>query len=584
MPAGWILYRRLLGFVQPYRYRIALAIVCTALHAVTLVGVMHLIKQVFDGILVNSDRMAAGQTLTWVVAALVGFYLLKGLFQYLKDYLITNAGQRVVMDLRNKLYEHLQRLSLSFFTRERTGGLIQTVTNDTANVQAAVSNVFGTIIDSSFVVIGLSGYLLYLNWRLALIAFVVFPFAIAIFYRFGRQLRQVSRDRQTKIGEVISELQETIMGIRIVKAFNMERREIEHFHRLSRGWFDLAMKDLKTSAVAGPVMDLLGGVGITVIIWYSGQQIIEGEWSVGGFMAFQASLLSLYRPLHHLNGVNTMIQQALASAERIFVLLDTPPMVIDRPDAIDCPGIGTGIKFCDVSFRYEAGPEVLIGASFEIRQGELVALVGPSGAGKSTIADLLIRFYDPASGTIEVDGRDLRAYRVASYREHVAMVSQDVILFNDTVAANIAYGCPDAKMEEIVEAAKFANADAFIQSIPGGYQALVGERGTAVSGGQRQRIAIARALLKNPQLLILDEATSALDAESEALVQDALDRLMAHRTSLVIAHRLSTVAKADKIVVLDQGRVVDVGPHMVLMKRCALYQRLYALQFNAFNA
>jgi len=301
-------------------------------------------------------------------------------------------------------------------------------------------------------------------------------------------------------------------------------------------------------------------------------------------MAFVATLLSLYKPLHHLNGVNNTIQQALASAERIFALLDTPPSVVDRPDAKDCDGIRSEIRFKEVSFKYDSGSEVLHRVSFEMKQGELVALVGPSGAGKSTIADLLMRFYDPGQGVIELNGRDLREYRVSSFRRHVAMVTQEVILFNDTVAANIAYGKPEASMEEIMEAAKFANADDFILDMPQGYQSMVGERGTALSGGQRQRLAIARALLKNPQLLILDEATSALDAESEALVQDALDRLMAHRTSLVIAHRLSTVAKADRIVVLEDGMIVDQGPHKVLIQRCPLYQRLHSLQFNVFPA
>jgi len=557
------IYRRLLQYVKPYRFRLALAMGCTAGHAAVLVATMYMIQLVFNGILVNPNKVEAGRSLVVVVGGLIGLYVLKGVFQYLKDYLITNAGQRVVMDLRHRLYRHLQGLSLSFFTRERTGRLIHHVTNDTANVQAAVSNVFGTIIESVLTIAGLAGYLLVLNWRLAILSFVVLPFAITLLYRFGRRLRQVSRDRQTKIAEVISKLQETISGIRIVKAFNMELREVKHFEQLSRDWFDL---------------------GITLIIWFSGRQIIQGTWSVGEFMAFVASLLSLYKPFHQLNGVNMLIQQALASAERIFAVMDTPPLVLDRPDAADLKTWPECIRFRKVSFQYEeGGPDVVSEVSFEIGKGELVALVGPSGAGKSTVADLLMRFYDPREGAIELDGRDLREFRAASYRDHVALVNQEVILFNDTVASNIAYGKPHASREEIEEAAKFANADEFIRAMPNGYDTVVGERGTALSGGQRQRLAIARALLKNPDLLILDEATSALDAESEALVQEALDRLMAYRTSLVIAHRLSTVTKADKIVVMDRGQVVDVGPHPVLLKRCSLYQRLHALQFHALR-
>ncbi len=568
-------YRRLLQFVVPYWRRLLVAMICMGGVSAITAAFALLTKQVLDDVFINKDVFM----LKVLPLAIIGLGVLKGLFNFAQGYLMNYVGQRVVADVRERLYDHLQTLSLSFFDRTPTGVLMARITNDVAAIQGAVSNAVTGMIKDFFTAVGLVGVVFYRNWQLALIAMLVFPLAAFPFIRFGRKLRKVSRKSLQTMAYINTFLQETIFGHRIVKAFGMESYESRRFAEANNRYFRYLMKKVKVRALSTPVMELLAYVGIGSFIWIGGYYVIEGKMTPGEFFSFMTALALLYDPLRGLSKVNLLIQEGIAAAKRVFEILDQTPEVKDSPGAKELPPFSREIEYRDVYFRY--GDEmVLKGISFKVRKGEKVALVGSSGAGKTTIINLLPRFYDVIKGAILIDGVDIREVTLRSLRSQIGVVTQQTLLFNDTVRNNIAYGRPDIPQEEVEKVAKAADAHDFIMKLPQGYDTIIGEQGVLLSGGQRQRISIARALLKDAPILILDEATSSLDTESEREVQQALDRLMENRTVLVIAHRLSTVRGADRILVISDGRIVEEGTHEELMALGGEYRRLYELQFR----
>jgi subfamily B ATP-binding cassette protein MsbA len=572
------LYRRLLEFVKPYWKHLAGAMVCMLFVSAATAGSAYLVKPVLDEIFFKKDLAM----LKWLPLAIIGIFILKGIFDYGQAFLMSYVGQKIIADLREKVYSHIQSLSLSFFTKNPTGILMSRIMNDVGMIQGAVTDAVTGLLKDVFTIIGLVAVIFYRDWRLALIAMVVFPVAVYPVVKFGRKLRSYSTRSQTSMAELTTILLETITGTRIVKAFNMEDYERKRFAKENRRLFGIQIKSVRVRAITHPLMEILGGVGIACIVFYGGYNVIQGEATPGTFFSFLAALLMLYEPVKRLSGVNNTVQQGLAAAARIFEVLDTVPEVRDKPGARTLPAVSREVEYEDVSFKYEED-WVLKNINLRIRAGEMVAFVGASGGGKTTLVNLLPRFYDVTTGRILIDGVDIRDYRVESLRAMIGIVTQQTILFNETVRDNIAYGKVGQPLEEIVKAAQAAYADGFIGNLPRGYDTVIGEQGAKLSGGERQRISIARALLKNAPILILDEATSSLDSESEIEVQKALEYLMEGRTTLVIAHRLSTIRKANRIVVISNGEIVEVGTHEELMERDGEYKKLYLLQFKDGN-
>jgi subfamily B ATP-binding cassette protein MsbA len=533
-----------------------------------------LVKPVLDDVFFKKDLMM----LKLIPLAIVGIFILKGLFDYGQGYLMSFVGQRIITDLREKIYHHVQSLALPFFTKNPTGVLMSRILNDVNLVQGAVTDAVTGLLKDIFTIIGLVFVVFYRDWQLALIALVVFPVAIYPIVKFGRKLRSYSTHTQTTMADLSTMLLETISGTRIVKAFNMENYERRRFSKINEKLFRIIVKSFRVRAVSHPLMETLGGLGIAAIVFYGGYNVIHGTATPGTFFSFLAALLMLYEPVKRLSNVNNSIQQGLAGASRIFEILDTVPEIRNKPGARDLGQIREGIEFQNVSFKYEEN-WVLKNINLQIKTGEAVAFVGSSGGGKTTLVNLVPRFYDVNSGRLLIDGQDIRDLTVESLRGKIAIVTQQTILFNDTVENNIAYGNIGQPYEKIVEAAEAAFAHNFIRNLPEGYKTLIGEQGVKLSGGERQRLSIARALLKNAPILILDEATSSLDSESEVEVQKALDFLMRGRTTLVIAHRLSTIRKADRIIVLSNGGIVEEGKHEELLQREGEYRKLYMLQF-----
>jgi ATP-binding cassette, subfamily B, bacterial MsbA len=565
---------RVLPYFRPHLARFSVALVAMAAVAALTAAAMWILKQVIDKALTAGDVAA----LKDIVIVVVLLYFMKAALSYVHDYMTYYIGQAIVRQLRDNVYSHLHSLSMDFFTLNDSARLVARLTNDAQLVQNALTKMPIMIVRDGLTILFLTGFLLYLHWKFALMAFVLLPVAGALIARFGKSLRKTSRLGQAKMSDLYLRIQETVTAAPVVKAFQREEHERARFRDENAEFFRISMKNARVESLSSPVMEFLGAAGMAVILWLGGLDVIHGVWSTGAFLAFIGSALSMYQPVKNFSRSNATLQQALAGAERMFEILDTRPGVLEAPDAAGAPPFASAVRFEDVSFRYRADRPVLDRVDLEIKKGEVVALVGPSGSGKTTLAALLLRFYDPTAGRVTLDGRDLRSLRLDALRAQIGLVTQETLLFNDTVRRNIGYAKKDATEAEIAAAARAANAWEFIEKLPQGLDTLVGERGVLLSGGQKQRLAIARAILKNPPILILDEATSALDAESEKLVQLAVEELMRNRTVVVIAHRLATVKRADRIVVLERGRVAEAGSHETLLSQGGLYQRLYQLQ------
>jgi subfamily B ATP-binding cassette protein MsbA len=565
---------RLLRYARPYRGRIAWAILATLVYAAASGALAALIKPILDRALPRQIHVAL---IAWEI---IGFYLLKGLGAYFSDYLMSDVGQRVVRDLRNSLHEHMVRQSAAFFARRTTGQLLSRLTNDVAQVQHVVAETVGDLLQEGLSVVFFAGLLFYYDAKLALVCLTGAPIIVYPLAKLGRRLRGTTRRSQEALEHLSHVAGESFTGHRIVKAFGAEGREAEKFGDASQQLYRTNTRVTRVVALLPPVMELLGAFAIAGALVYGSQQIAAGRLTTGQFFGFVATLFLMYGPIKKLSRVNANIQQAIAAAERIFEVLDRHTEVVERAGAATLAPFRRMIEFRDVAFAYDdvQARAILRGVTFTVQAGQVVALVGRSGAGKTTLVNLIPRFYDVTGGAILIDGVDIRDVTLASLRAQIGIVTQETILFDDTVAANIAYGRPSATREEIEQAARAAHAHEFITGLARGYESTIGERGQRLSGGQRQRLAIARALLKDSPLLVLDEATSSLDTESEMLVQGALANLMKNRTSFVIAHRLSTIRRADAIIVMDRGRVVEVGRHDELLARGSLYARLYELQ------
>jgi subfamily B ATP-binding cassette protein MsbA len=546
------------------------------LYGAASAGLAYLIKPVFDDVLIQHVNLGL------IGSLIVILYAVKGLFSYFATYLMSWVGQRAVMDLRNRLYQHVIRQSVGFFKRKSTGTLISHITNDVEKIQQAVSEALGDLLMQSFALVGYGALLFYYDFWLAVVCLVTAPLAVYPLVTLGRKLRRITDTGLERWRDITNILHEAISGSRIVKAFRMEGFETERFETATNRLFRSNMRITRVVSIMPPIMELVGGIGLAAAIWYGSRSIAQGQMTTGEFTSFMAALFMMYTPVKKLSRVNATFQQALSAASRIFAVLDTEQEIQEAPDAVDIAPLAQRIEFREVQFAYDDGEgPALEKVSLIIEAGQVVALVGMSGAGKSTLASLVPRFYDPTGGAVLFDGVDIRKATLSSLRGQIGLVTQEVILFNDTVRNNIAYGLKTIAEAEIRKAAAAANALEFIEALPRGFDTVVGEKGSRLSGGQRQRLAIARAILKNPPILVLDEATSSLDAESEALVQQALENLMVNRTTIVIAHRLSTVRRADQIVVIEDGRVQEVGRHDELIRRStSLYRRLYQLQFS----
>jgi ATP-binding cassette, subfamily B, bacterial MsbA len=565
---------RLFRYARVYRGRMAWAVLGMVVYASGSAGLAALIKPILDSVLPREREVS---TMAW---AIVGLYLLKGAGSYASSYLMADVGQRVVMDLRNALYRHILGQSAGFFAQRTTGQLMSRLNNDVAQVQQVVSETVGDLARESLALVGYAALLFYYDARLAIVCLTSAPLIVYPLVQLGRRVRRTTRRSQEALEQLSHISVEAFTGHRIVKAFGTESLEGEKFAKAGLSLFRTNMKVTAALASLPPLMELLGGIAMAAALWYGSQQIASGRLTTGEFTSFIAALFLMYGPAKKLSRVNANIQQAIAASDRIFEWLDVHTEVHEKPGALVLPPFSRAIAFEDVSFGYEDGVgRILRGVSFRVQAGQMVAIVGRSGAGKTTLVNLLPRFYDVGSGRITFDEVDIRDVTIASLRQQIGIVTQETVLFDDTVASNIAYGYPSSSREQIETAARAAHAHEFIVGLPRAYETVIGERGQRLSGGQRQRLAIARALLKNAPILVLDEATSALDSESELLVQEALANLMKNRTSFVIAHRLSTIRRADAIVVLERGRIVEVGRHDELVERPAgTYAMLYQMQ------
>ena len=570
------LYLRILNYVKPYKNILAAALVCTVLAAAGNLYLPWIIKDMVDKVLSEKDSMM----LNLIALSIVVIFIARGIFYYGQNYLMSYVGQHVVIDIRAEVFKKLQRLSMAFYDKNKTGTIMSYVTNDVNALQGAMVENTIELVTEGFILIGSICAMVYLDWKLTVVTFCTFPIVLWFMDFFGKKIRSSGGQIQEATADITSVLQESVSSARVVKSFVREGYEIERFEKENEANFAANMRNAKYMATLTPVIELVAALGVTVILWYGGHNVIDGATTAGSLIAFLVYAVNISNPIKRVTRTIGNIQKALAAAERVFNVMDLPEEVRNLPGATVLPPVRGDIVFEHVSFAYNTGEEVLHDVSFEVKPGQVIGLVGPSGAGKSTIASLLPRFYDVTGGRITVDGTDIKAVTLDSLREQVGIVPQETLLFNGSVYDNIKYGRLDATEAEIIDAAKAANAHEFILNLPKGYETQLGDRGVNVSGGQRQRIAIARAILKNPRILILDEATSALDTESERLVQEALDRLMVGRTSFAIAHRLSTIKNADRILVLEDGKLVEDGNHEQLMAMDGLYAHLYKIQYR----
>lgn len=611
-------YLRILNYVKPYWKYLGISVICTIMFALLNGVSVYLTIPLLDTLFQQNQKTVNVTTTSPVTSILPGWvikigndisrefnnlilsgdkidalikicflvffaFLLKNIFGYLQAYFLAHVEQGSMRDLRDEAYKHLHKLPMSFFKKERVGNLISRITNDVNIVQTSISAAFLNMIREPLSIIVFLGIAISISWKLTLLALVILPVSMLIIGWIGLKLRKQSYFIQDKMADITSILQETISGVKIVKAFGMEKYENKKFMRETQNFFKLMLKIVRVRNASSPITEILStGVGV-VIIYFGGLLVLKDQTlSASEFMGFLFAIFQLMPPIKELSGVNNRIQESSAAGDRIFEIIDTQPGIKDSDDSKVISGFEKSLKFENVFFHYEDSDELVLNdVNFNVNRGEIVALVGPSGGGKSTLVDLIPRFYDPTDGKILIDNQDIKDIKIESLRGLMGIVTQETFLFNESIRNNIAYGLGEYPEEKIISAAKTANAHNFIMQMPGGYDTVIGERGVKISGGQRQRLSIARALLKNPEIMIFDEATSALDNESELLVQEAIERLMVNRTTIVIAHRLSTIRNATRIIVLDKGRVIQIGTHdELIIDEKGMYKKLYEMQFR----
>jgi len=569
-------YKRLLIYIKPYLGRFGLAIICIIVASGANLYLPWIIKDMIDKVLAEKDMAM----LNFISVSIVVVFAIRGVFYYGQSYLVSYIGQRVVVDVREVMFRKFQRMPMAYFDKHQTGETMSYLTNDVGAIQAALVDNLIEMFTEGAVLIGSIAMMLYLDWKLSLLTLITVPLVGFAMRIFGKKIKSTSRVIQEKLADITSLLQESISSIRVVKSFVREKYEIDRFKVENELNFRATMKNVQFTSLLTPTVEFLAALAVTLIVWFGGYEVVNGMITAGSLVAFLTYAVNLANPIKRLSRIYGRLQKAMAAVDRIFLVLDLPETVNDKPNSIELPPIKGNVSVENVTFSYDGVHNALENVNFEVKSGQMIAFVGPSGAGKSTIANLIPRFYDVTSGAIKIDGYDIRDVKIDSLREQIGIVPQETLLFSTTVMENIRYGRLNATDEEVIAAARAANAEKFILELPNGYETQIGERGLNLSGGQRQRMAIARAMLKNPQILILDEATSALDTESEKIVQSALDELMKGRTSFVIAHRLSTIFGADKIFVIDKGKICESGTHKELLALNGVYSNLYNIQFS----